>query len=384
MNTTRAIVHIITRLDKGGSAENVLVTCDRLTRTGRYEASLICGKTEFAAGNSSCHTVVVPSLVRSISPVNDLKAFWYVYRALRNLRADIVHTHSSKAGFIGRWAAWLAGVRTIVHTPHGHVFYGYEFSSFTSFVYLMLERICVPVTDKLIGLTNGEMNESIGYGVGKAGQWAVIHSGVDYPALKPGTRERMRAAFGIQPTDIVVGTVARLEHVKGVTHLVDAAAGFCTRKTGPKVICLIVGDGKERSLIEKQIDELGIRNSVICTGMRNDVFELMSAMDIFVQPSLNEGMGKTIIQAQSVGLPIVGSRVQGIPDAMQENLTGLLVPPADPDALRKAVERLINDEQLRKHMSSAAAAWVNETIDGYGRFSVERMVHLLDKLYGSF
>lgn len=383
MNTPRAIVHIITRLDKGGSAENVLITCDRLAATGRYEATLICGKTEFSAGNSSCTTVVVPSLVRSISPFNDMKAFWSVYRALRNLRADIVHTHSSKAGFIGRWAAWLAGVRTIVHTPHGHVFYGYEFSAFTSFIYLILERICVPITDRLVGLTNGEMNESISYGVGKAGKWSVIHSGVDYPALPSGTRARMRSSFGIQPGDIVVGTVARLEHVKGVIHLIHAAAGFCTRSRSPKVVCLIVGDGKERSAIEKVIDEHGIRDKVICTGMRNDVFELMSAMDIYVQPSLNEGMGKTIIQAQSVGLPVVGSRVQGIPDALQENLTGLLVPPADPDAIRAAVERLIDNAALRQQMGAAAAAWVNESIDGHKRFSVDRMVHLLDKLYVS-
>ena len=290
-----------------------------------------------------------------------------------------MHTHSSKAGFIGRWAAKFAGVKTIVHTPHGHVFYGYGFGAFKTMLYLFLERLSAPFTTTLVALTEGEKRESLGCGVGHEAAWRIVHSGVGpLPSFdEAATREAVRKRFAIPDGNLVVGTIARLVPVKGIRYLIEAAALL----NWPGTTFLIVGDGVERPFLEKKVRELGITDNVVFAGMRSDIGEMLAAMDIFVQPSLNEGMGKTIIQAQSAGLPVIASRVQGIPDALQEGLTGLLVRPGAPGAIADAVKLLAGDPALRRRMGTSGKNWVAEPVDGYPRFSTERMVHLLETLY---
>lgn len=372
----KKIVHIITRMDKGGSAENVVISCRHIDGS-KYESLLVHGLSGVPAPEG-IKSIPVPELVRNISPLADLRAFFRLVKLLRELRPDLVHTHSSKAGFIGRWAARFAGVRTIVHTPHGHVFYGYGFGPLKTMLYLFLERVTAPITTSLIALTEGEKRESLERGVGNASQWRVAHSGVeplvcDFVSARAAVRER----FGISDDTIVAGTVARLEPVKGVRCLVEAAAHLKERNIG----FLIVGDGGERADLETLARKLGVERNVMFAGMRDDVSDMLAAMDIFIQPSLNEGMGKTIIQAQAMGLPVVGTRVQGIPDALRENFTGLLVRPGDPKAIADVIAVFANDPELRRRMGRFAAQWVMEPVDGYPRFSGERMVHLLEKIY---
>jgi len=402
------IVHIITRLDKGGSTEDVLLTTTHFAQKG-YQCSLIYGKTinppvELVKKTKTAGVkfIGIESLVRSISPFRDLLAFLCLLRLLRLLRPDIVHTHSSKAGILGRLATYLYSKLQIadcklkpkiVHTPHGHVFYGYYGRMITT-MFITIERITAIITNKLIALTEGEKNESLAYGVGRSEQWEVIHSGVNFSDIRD-QASGIRKEFDIPEEAIVIGSVGRLDPVKGYKYFVEAipliTQSPITNHQALKF--LIVGDGEERKnlqsvIVRRQsqalddgVCNLKLEDRVIFTGWRNDVEEMISLMDIYVQPSINEGMGKTLIQAQALGKPIVATNVQGIPSVVKDGVTGILVPPKNSQALAEAILELAESEERRRKMGKEGKKWVTETVDGYARFSTERMLHLIEKLY---
>ena len=393
------ILHIITRLDKGGSAETVVYICEYFNKKEGYEIVLVYGG-EIKV-NLSCKNYYIKELKRKISLVNDIIAFLKIYKIIKKEKPDIIHTLSSKAGIIGRWAAWLARItsyklqaKKIIHTPHGHIFYGY-YGKLKTFLFLFLERITAKITDKLIALTEGEKNESLSFGVGKEQQWVIIPSGIDYNLeLKVSNKLRdlsrnlrdseLKEKLGISKNSIVIGTVARLEPIKGIRYLVDAAKIILSLPSSyllPSSYFLIVGDGSERKFLEEKVEKLGLKDKFIFTGMRDDVAELMSIMDIYVQPSINEGMGKTIVLAELLGKPVVATNVQGIPSVIINNETGILVPPKDPQKLAEVIVKLINDENLRTKMGENAKKWVYKIVDGYPQFSIERMLFLLENLY---
>jgi glycosyltransferase involved in cell wall biosynthesis len=239
------------------------------------------------------------------------------------------------------------------------------------------------ITHTLIALTEGEKRESLVYGIGIPEQWQVIHCGVDTTAEEGKPRTTGRQELHIPANAMVIGTVARLEPVKGVKYFIESVPHILSAVQDSTLpICfLVVGDGTQRDALEAAVRSQKMDGKVIFTGMRNDAVELMSLMDIYVQPSLNEGMGKTILQAQSVGLPVVATAVQGIPDVVKDGKTGILVPPSDARSMAEAICRLIRDPALRQDMGTAGHQWVNERVDGNLRFSPERMVALLKGLY---
>ncbi|MBN1824043.1 MAG: glycosyltransferase family 4 protein [Endomicrobiales bacterium] len=373
------IAQIITRLEKGGSAENTILVCERLD-PAKFEPILVYGSTLSHPYDITFKNIHVPTLVRRISPLYDVKAVYDIYRILKTLKPDIVHTNSSKAGFIGRWAAFLAGIKNIVHTPHGHVFYGYEFGRLKAALFVLLERMTALITTRLVALTEGEMKESIAFGVGTPKQWRVIHCGVEIPDQGRSKRNQARDTLGIGRDTVLVGTVSRLDPVKGVINLVKAAP-LIIEGTRQEVMFLIVGDGTERQVLVKTARDIGVQDKIIFTGMRKDVPELMSAMDIYVQPSLNEGLGKTLVEAHGSGLPVVASSVQGIPDVVLDGRSGFLVPPGNPGRIADAVLKLVADAVLRRAFGEAGKCHVTEKFEGVCRFSPERMIGLLEKLY---
>ncbi|OGS22759.1 MAG: hypothetical protein A2252_10560 [Elusimicrobia bacterium RIFOXYA2_FULL_39_19] len=399
------IFHIITRLDKGGSAENTIITC-RQTNTEKFDSHLLFGPSNFKISElSGIKYFQIKNLEREISLFTDIKAFFEIARLLKTEHPDILHTHSSKAGFLGRWAAFYVNHISkftrnhttsnpvdfgttgksqisikIVHTPHGHVFYGYSGLIKTK-LFIILEKITALITDKLIALTEGERDESIAFGVGNIGQWAVVHSGVDYPVNLDFNTSELKKQLDIRPEAVVIGSVARLDPVKGIVHLVDAFKLLIDYSLPLPAYLLIVGDGTERKNIESTIQSLNLKNKVILTGMRNDVINLMSIMDIYVQPSLNEGMGKTILQAMLLKKAVIGTNVQGIPSLIKHNDTGILVKPASPQELAEEIEKLINDKTYAEKLGANAYAFVTEKKDGFLKFSPERMVFLLEQIY---
>jgi glycosyltransferase involved in cell wall biosynthesis len=265
----------------------------------------------------------------------------------------------------------------VIHTPHGHVFYGY-FGPLKTFVFWLVENATARVTDYFVALTEGERRESIGRGLGPAAKWRVIHSGVRFEDRSYG---HARRDLSIAEDETVITVIARLEPVKGVEYFIRAAAELQKRQPGKKLRFLVVGDGSQTDKLTALARELGVKK-IIFTGFQTNVFKYLAASDIYVQPSLNEAMGRTVLEAQYMKLPVVASRVCGLPDALKEGYTGILVPPGDAPALAAALETLINNEVLRSSLGEAARNWVLEKdFTGNTRFSDGSMNIQLEEFY---
>jgi glycosyltransferase involved in cell wall biosynthesis len=374
------ICHVITRLDCGGSAENTLLTAIGLRGRG-FTVDIICGRSdnppsprENDALAQGVGIIRINDLVRPISPLRDTIALLRLARLLKARGYDLLHTHTSKAGIIGRIAGYMAKVPVIVHTPHGHIFYGY-FSALLTLIFTWLERIVTRKTHALITLTKKEKQDYLARAIGRPERMYPILSGIDlapYREQRTGRAER-RALLGIGQSDFVVGTVARLVQVKNHALIIDAAA--LIKDCCPGMRFVFVGDGDLRDSLTSRIRLLGMEPRFIFLGWRNDIPECLSAFDLFVMCSHNEGMGRAFIEAQAGGIPVIGSRVGGVEEAIVEGKTGFLVDPTDPCDLAAVLERLYNDRTLLTRMAQACRAFVDPT------FSKETMVAAIDNLY---
>ena len=382
------IIHVITRLDKGGSAENTLLTVRGLDRE-MYDVVLIRGlsvesnMTEDEAGavkeslreaeREGVRVITVPSLVRRVSPFYDLKAFFALIKILRHEHPDIVHTHTSKAGISGRWAAFFARVPIIIHTPHGHVFWGYSGRCKTLF-YIVLEKLTACITDKIIALTEQEKKDHIHFHIAPEDKFSVVHSGIDLDrffnlSVDPAA---MKRSLGIPEGNMVVGTVGRLTHVKGHRYLIEAAGRIVDSR--PETTFVFLGDGELSDELKNMASNLGIEENVKFPGWRPDVAEVMSVFDVFVLPSLNEGMGRVLVEAMALGKPIVASDVGGIPDLVIHGKNGYLVPVGDVETLSASIKELLDDSGKREKMGNMGRRYAA----GYGS---EAMVKKIDGLY---
>lgn len=381
-DTKPLVIHIITRMEPGGSTQNTLDSA--LYQTRYYNVLVLSGSQPRGLNTEGLKIEVIPELKREISFLNDFKAFLRIYKILKSTAPQVVHTHTSKAGILGRWAAWLYNKQNhsqkiiTIHTPHGHVFYGY-FGKIKTLCFLIIERLTSKITDYFIALTQGEMEESLKYGIGKKEKWEVIHSGIK---LQSADYSDIRKELNIESEEIVVGTVSRLEPVKGVEYFIKAAHELEKRKLDKKLKYLIVGDGSLRQNLENLSKSMGIRDKIIFSGFQDDVYKFLSVMKIYVQPSMNEAMGRTIIQAQFMRLPVVASKVCGIPNVIRNNWTGILVESGNPKAIADAIEIFVKDERKRNLVGEAARKWVLEKdFTGYPKFSTESMNIRLKHFY---
>jgi glycosyltransferase involved in cell wall biosynthesis len=383
----RYVLHIITRMDRGGSARNTFLTVHGHDRK-RFRVGLVYGRsvpltTEEAAltkgdlkllSQAGMKVFEVPTLVREARPILDVWALVALWRLLCRERPAIVHTHTSKAGAVGRLAAWLARVPVVIHTPHGHIFYGY-YGTVASAIIRLLERLLAKITDRIVTLTDRGAQEHVRYGIAGAEKFATIHSGIDLahfrsvqvdPAVK-------RKELGLPPEGLIVGTVGRLVPIKGLEWLLKAASRVLAEF--PQACFVIIGDGPMLGELMQLTSKLGIGLRMVFVGAREDVPECLAALDLFVLPSLNEGMGRVLLEAMAVGCPVVATRVGGIPDIVADGTTGLLVPPRDDRALAEAILTLLRDRSRRAAYGEAARRHVD------GRFDVETMVRNIERLY---
>ena len=374
------VVHIITRLDRGGSAQNTLLTCGELGR--KYEMVLVHGlsiesqMTEQEkesvdqgikdAAERGVKVIAIPSLVRRISPLQDLMALFYLWRLLIRERPSMVHTHTSKAGILGRVAAKFAGVPIIIHTPHGHVFYGH-FSPLVSRFFLLTERLMARITDEMVALTEAERNDYVDLSVFSPEKVATIHSGVDidrYMNVQVDIAEKKRE-LGLNSKGLVVGTVGWLLSIKGPMHLLKAMSNVW--ESHPEVCLIFVGKGDLEKGLKEEARRIGVWDKVKFLGWRDDIPEIMQVLDVFVLPSLNEGMGRVLVEAMAEGKPVVASRVGGILDLIKEGQNGFLAEPGDEKSLAIAIKKLLKDKKMRDEMGKRG----REIAQG---FSVEKMI----------
>jgi glycosyltransferase involved in cell wall biosynthesis/SAM-dependent methyltransferase len=389
MQKKNKIVHIITRLDKGGSAENTLLTVLG-TDMEKYEVLLFKGPTYESRMNHEEHVsvladlkklqfkgiklVTIPFLFRRINPAYDLLAIICLYVLLMKEKPVIVHTHTSKAGILGRFAAKLARIPIVVHTPHGHVFFGY-FGPLKTRVFILLEKYAARITDRIVALTKGEKEDYRLYKIAPADKIVVINSGIELGKIKDLSleeRQDLKRALGIPDKSLVVGTAGRLEPVKGPEILIEAAKDVLSKY--PQTYFVFAGDGPLRQRLEKKALELDIKNNTIFLGWRSDVTEVISIYDIFAFPSLNEGMGRVLVEAMALGKPIVASDIGGIPDLVAHGINGFLVPPKNSERLAACIQILLRDKERRAKMGAEGKARA-------GKFGKDIMVESIAKLY---
>ncbi|UCD79993.1 MAG: glycosyltransferase family 4 protein [Desulfobacterales bacterium] len=327
---------------------------------------------DMARGNG-VRIEMIPSLVRRISLMNDLHALWSLVRLILKEKPDIVHTHTSKAGFLGRLSAKIAKAGFIVHTPHGHVFYGH-FGRWRSRFFLWIEKLFASFTHRLVALTDGEMNDYIALKVCPTGKLQKIHSGVDiakFKTVQVDTVEKKRT-LGLGQNGAVVGFIGWLLPIKGPMHLLKAME--VVWQDVPDVQLVFIGKGDlDIDLRTAALNGSG-NGRVKFLGWRDDVDEIIPVFDILALPSLNEGMGRVLVEAMAAGKPLVASNVGGIPDLVQHNENGLLVPPADEKALAAAIMQLINEPEKATLMGRRGQELCEQ-------FSIEKMVEKIDNLY---
>lgn len=373
------VLHIITRLDRGGSAEVVMQLAAGLKRDG-YPVKLVTGHTvepqEDLAGYSlktGVPVILVDEIRRDVSPVNDLIALVKLIQLIGRERPWIVHTHSSKAGLLGRLAAWLVGCPIIVHSPHGHVFYGY-FDPLRTHVIIWAEHLAARITHRILTLTDLGKRDHVRFRVAKPEKFIPVPCGIDLERFSSPTKStaQVRAELGLPPTDPLAGWVGRLVPIKGCEYFLQALV--LARRQRPDLKGVIVGDGPLRGKLERMAGELGLSQSVVFTRVREDIPDLMRALDLFVLTSLNEGLGRVLLEAMACGVPVVASRVGGVAEIVLDQKTGILVPPAKPEETAQAILEILNNGEKSRR-------FVREGWERVKEFDVHRMIEKIKLIY---
>ena len=376
------IVHVITRLIVGGAQENTLLSCEGQHDLG-HEVTLITGPPLGPEGSLMDRATaygyrveVVDDMRRAILPVRDYRSYRWLIRRFRELRPDVVHTHSSKAGIIGRWAARRAGVPAVVHTIHGLAFTA-STSPMVNAAYKMLERRAAPITTRIVCVADAMRDQSLAAGIGRPEQYVTVYSGMKTePFLTPPVpRAEVRRQLGLADEHVAVGTIARLFYLKGHDDLLDLAPDLCRRF--PNLRFLWVGDGLLRADFERRIAAMGLSDRFILTGLvpPERIPELTNAMDILVHPSRREGLARALPQGSLARCPVVTYDIDGNREAVIEGETGFVLPPFDKTRLSRALEQLIPDAERRKAMGEAGRRFA------LGRFDAKVMVDALERVY---
>jgi glycosyltransferase involved in cell wall biosynthesis len=318
---------------------------------------------------------LIPHLQRAVHPWKDWRAFWEIYRLCRRERFTIVHTHISKAGVLGRLAARLAKVPIIVHTVHTISFQASE-SSAVNRLYLWLERLCAPLTQRFLVVSQLNTVKHLEARIGKPEQYRLVYSGVDVErlqALRYGP-EQVRANLGIPAHHRIVLWIGRLAYQKDPLNFVRAAAMVC--REVPDVTCVMVGDGPLRGEVEALIDAQSMRGRILVTGFRDDVAEILSSASLLGHSSRFEGMGRVISEAMLLGVPVVGSAVDGVVEAIESGKRGgVLVPPEQPEELAAAMKGLLEDYAYAEQLAAEGKSWA------WARFDAREMVKEIEAIY---
>lgn len=376
------IVHIITRLIVGGAQENTLLSCEGQHDHG-HEVTLITGPALGPEGSLmeraskyGYRVEVIDAMRRAVLPGKDYLTYRALIRRLRELKPDVVHTHSSKAGIIGRWAARRAGVPVIIHTVHGLAFTA-STSHAVNTLYRLLEKWTAPITTRIVCVADAMTQQSLAARVGKPSQYVTVYSGMDTrPFLHPLVdRATIRKQLGLAEEHVAVGTIARLFDLKGHDDLIDLAPDLCKRYSNLRF--LWVGDGSLRQKFEQRISDLGLTERFILTGLvqPSRVPELTGAMDILIHPSRREGLARALPQGQLAGAPVVTYDIDGNREGLIEGQTGFAVPAFDKAKLADALESLLADPARRKAMGQAGREFA------IGRFDAPVMVEALERVY---
>jgi len=373
------VLHIITRFLKWGGADLNTYYSIQALEPERYKVDLVVGRDshlDMLKGYDQGELVQINSLVRDPNPRLDPVALFRLYRFIRKRDYDIVHTHTGKAGVLGRMAARMAGVSVIIHGLHGSMD---ARNPILDKIYTYLDRFTGRFTDKFVSVGEDLKKKYIDRGVGEPGDYTVIHSGMELGEFRKAGRmdedkvTEKKEELGVPEDAVVLGKVAGLEPRKGHKYLIQAAEKILEEYE--EVYLLFVGDGWYRDEIERMVERSGVSNRVIFTGFREDIVEVMATFDIFVFTSLWEGLPQVLVQSAAEAIPIVTFEVEGADEVVDNGQNGFVVPSKDVDAFIDKVSCLIEDREKAREMGQRGPKKIGN------KWSIEHMQEETLQLY---
>jgi len=383
------IVHVITRLILGGAQENTLITCKVLAQRG-HDVTLITGPALGPEGElfnqaqgHGYKVVVVNKLRRAINPLNDIPSYFQIKKLLRQLQPDIVHTHSAKAGILGRFAGyslkgeWAENLPVVVHTIHGLAFHPYQSGILNKF-YIAVEKSAAKRTDFFISVADAMTTQATAVGIGSSEQYVTAYSAIDeddfLELISQQHKNNFRRKYGISEDAVVLVTVARLFMLKGHDYIIESAKGLSKRFAN--CVWLFVGDGNLSEQYKRQIQELGLADRIKFTDLLppSQIPLAIQSSDVLVHCSLREGLARTLPQAMLCSRPAISFDVDGAREVVNEN-TGRLIEPKNVEQLIAACAELIEDENLRIKLGEQGRESVKE------KFAPDTMVDSIEKVY---
>jgi glycosyltransferase involved in cell wall biosynthesis len=375
------VTHVITRLIVGGAQENTLDSVLGLRREPDLEVDLISGPTSGSEGSledvarrENCLTVV-PTLIRAVRPISDVLAYRHLTRIFRERKPDLVHTHSGKAGILGRLAARKAGVPLIIHGIHGPSFGSFQ-GPVANALFTAAERHAGRVTDHFVTVAEAMAHQYLAAGIGRPEQYTRIFSGFNLrPFLDAKRDPELAARLGLRPDDFVVGKIARLFELKGHDDLFAAAPELIRRI--PRIRFLLVGDGPWRGRFESMAATPALKGHFVFSGLVPPaaIPSLVAQMDCLAHLSRREGLPRALPQALAGGRPVVAFDCDGAGEVCRDDQTGFLLAPGDQAGLVNRIARLAANPDLRRRLGATGREWVST------RFSVERLVDDQHALY---
>jgi len=376
------VAHIIARMITGGADENTLFTVQGLDKD-RYEVDLIMGeesdKNIFSkVKNINFNIVQMKGLKWKLNYLYDPIVLIKLIKMMRKNSYDIVHTHTTKAGILGRIAARIAGVPVIVHGLHGSTFHAFN-NGLLNWLLFLSERFTGRFTDAYISVSKVLSEKYIERGIGKKDNYYTVYSGMELSKFyqvrdKINYKEKYKG-LGINAEDFVIGNVARLEKRKGHKFLIDVFEKVIEERKGSPLKLLIIGEGEERGNLENYVKEANLEKKVIFAGYKEDIEELIAMMDIFVLTSLREGLPRVLVQAAAVGVPLIAFNVDGVSEIIKDNHNGFLVEVKDLEQAENRIIRYMNNKELVLLHGRNGREFIEN------KWSVKGMVDRIDKIY---
>ncbi len=370
------VLHIITHLPVGGAQDNTLITVEDLDKS-KYEVHLLCGNggewTDRAMEISEMKLIFSRFLVRQIHLVYDILAIFQMIALMKREKYDIVHTHSSKPGFIGRLAAKLVGIPVVIHTIHGFPFHDFM-PQWLQLFYIRLEQCTSGFSDKLITVSRLNKNKAIQLKIAPPEKFVNIYSGIRFENFKPCVNpEEKKMDLGLPSDKKLVGMVGRLSEQKAPDLFLRAIPEII--KSYPDCHFILVGDGELRPKLEKMAIKLDIKSHIAFLGFREDISEILSILNVYVLSSIYEGLGRSLTEAMYMKCPVVATAVEGVPEIVKHEQTGILIEPRDVKVLESAIIQLLVSPNIAEQLGKNAH---NKVVD---MFNADKMVREIDLLY---
>ena len=377
MKSKIKILHVITHLPIGGAQDNTLYTVELLDKE-KYDISLCCNLegalVERAKKIEAIKLFDIPFLCREVSPYRDIRAFLSLYKLFKEEDFTIIHTHSSKAGLLARLAAVLNKTPIVIHTIHGFAFNDFM-NGFKKNFFIYLEKLLAKWTDVLITVSNLNKKKIIDLNIAHENKIKNIYSGIDLSLFTNKRNDDFRKELNLENDHLLLGSVGRLSDQKDPITMIEAFG--IISKPFPNAHLALVGDGELKGKILEKIDKLKLNGKVHLTGNKNKPWSVYHSMDLFIMSSIYEGLGRSITEALSCGVPVVCTDVEGVPEIVRDNITGILVPPKDSNKLADGIIRTLNDMETAKKMAEEGRRFVNDNFD------VNKMVNDIDGLYNT-